>query len=403
MADTIDLVCMPTPLPSLLSCSCRPMIDLVCMPNPLLSLSALQLSSNEVPTQWLDAVPGLALNAEGIGTWVSDLQERLAFIYRWACEGPPVVVPLGMLAKPKAYLTSMQQIHAEKQNVAVGSLTLRCCILDQPDSMSTKAMHMSPEEMQEVEVCTNEGGNLSLLQCWQFGCLVNGVTLQGAQWDGDECCLTEPAPTHIFCPMPLLWLVPLRERQSAKGSHWRMLNKTVNLQDELEGLGGVDIEGLVTGRSSNPPRGRQDRRVRRMATVGGQGGQFEAKLRDERLRAKSKSPRRFSVVGEVEEEESPAPAEGDAEEGKGQVEPLKPLADSALMDLWGLDQGAKQQERYDCPVYLHTHSFGGRVSNRGIDVEDCLFDLKLPTGKHSPMHWITRNVVMLVAPYSLRE
>lgn len=31
----------------------------------------LQLSSNEVPTQWLDAVPGLALNAEGIGSWVS--------------------------------------------------------------------------------------------------------------------------------------------------------------------------------------------------------------------------------------------------------------------------------------------------------------------------------------------
>eukprot|EP00967_Tisochrysis_lutea_P055419 scaffold69658_cov14-Tisochrysis_lutea.AAC.1 len=47
------------------------------------------------------------------------------------------------------------------------------------------------------------------------------------------------------------------------------------------------------------------------------------------------------------------------------------------------------QERYNCPVYLHTHSFGGRVSNRAADVEDCLFDLKLPTGKHSPMHWIT--------------
>eukprot|EP00983_Pelagomonas_calceolata_P007621 247509-Pelagomonas_calceolata.AAC.3 len=43
---------------------------------------------------------------------VSDLQERLAFIYRWACEGPPVVIPLGMLAKPKAYLTSVQQVRA---------------------------------------------------------------------------------------------------------------------------------------------------------------------------------------------------------------------------------------------------------------------------------------------------
>jgi len=31
-------------------------------------------------------------------------------MYRWACEGPPVVMPLGMLAKPKAYLTSVQQV-----------------------------------------------------------------------------------------------------------------------------------------------------------------------------------------------------------------------------------------------------------------------------------------------------
>jgi len=357
-----------------------------------------QLSSNEVPTQWLDAVPGLALNAEGIGTWVSDLQERLAFIYRWACEGPPVVIPLGMLAKPKAYLTSVQQIHAEKQNVAVGSLILRCCILDQPETMSSQAMRMSPEEMKDVEVCTNEGGCLSLLQCWQYGCLVNGVTLQGAQWDGDELCLTEPASTHIYCPMPLLWLVPMRERQSAQGSHWRMLNKTVNLQEELEGVGSMDIEGLVTGRSRTG-RGHADRHVRRMTTIGG----FEAKLKDKHLRAKSKSPRRFSVVGEVDEEEPPAPAEENAEDRKGSQSDLKPLADSALQELWGLERGAKQQERYNCPVYLHTHSFGGRVSNRAADVEDCLFDLKLPTGKHSPMHWITRNVVMLVAPNSLRE
>ena len=61
------------------------------------------------------------------------------------------------------------------------------------------------------------------------------------------------------------------------------------------------------------------------------------------------------------------------------------------------------QERYNCPVYLHSYTFGGRMSNRASDVEDCLFDLQLPTGLHCPMHWITRNVVMLVAPSSLRE
>eukprot|EP00983_Pelagomonas_calceolata_P007622 247509-Pelagomonas_calceolata.AAC.4 len=58
------------------------------------------------------------------------------------------------------------QIHAEKQNVAVGSLILRCCILDQPETMSSQAMRMSPEEMKDVEVgrsfscsvCAREAG-----------------------------------------------------------------------------------------------------------------------------------------------------------------------------------------------------------------------------------------------------
>jgi hypothetical protein len=39
-------------------------------------------------------------------------QDHLAFIYNWAVEGPPVVMPLGMLAKPKAFLASVQQVWA---------------------------------------------------------------------------------------------------------------------------------------------------------------------------------------------------------------------------------------------------------------------------------------------------
>lgn len=72
-------------------------------------------------------------------------------------------------------------------------------------------------------------------------------------------------------------------------------------------------------------------------------------------------------------------------------------------DIPTLPHPCVSQERYSCPVYLHTHIFGGRVSNKAADVEDCLFVLQLPSGRYCPTHWITRNVVMLVAPSSLRE
>eukprot|EP00967_Tisochrysis_lutea_P028052 scaffold32611_cov19-Tisochrysis_lutea.AAC.1 len=98
------------------------------------------------------------------------------------------------------------------------------------------------------------------------------------------------------------------------------------------------VRAACTGRSRTG-RGHADRHVRRMTTIGG----FEAKLKDKHLRAKSKSPRRFSVVGEVDEEEPPAPAEENAEDRKGSQSDLKPLADSALQELWGLERGAKQQ------------------------------------------------------------
>jgi len=54
---------------------------------------------------------------------VLDLQDRLAFIYSWACEGPPVVMPVGMLAKPKAYLTAVQQVRVLQAMVVYSTAT----------------------------------------------------------------------------------------------------------------------------------------------------------------------------------------------------------------------------------------------------------------------------------------
>jgi len=68
---------------------------------------------------------------------------------------------------------------------------------------------------------------------------------QGAQWNGVDSCLTEPPPSNIFCPMPLLWLVPMREKKAAKGSHWRTVKNQMPELKDMESKD--DLEGLITG------------------------------------------------------------------------------------------------------------------------------------------------------------
>lgn len=61
----------------------------------------------------------------------------------------------------------------------------------------------------------------------------------------------------------------------------------------------------------------------------------------------------------------------------------------------GVEDEDDEVEMYVCPVYMHSHTWAERTGNH-TDVDDCLFDLLLPPGRHSPQHWVTRNVLMLV-------
>jgi hypothetical protein len=70
-------------------------------------------------------------------------------------------------------------------------------------------------------------------------------------------------------------------------------------------------------------------------------------------------------------------------------------------DIWEgmFGEQASEVEMYVCPVYLYSQNWGMRVGNSQKDVDDCLFEVLLPPGRHSPVHWVLRNVLMLaVAP-----
>ena len=259
--------------------------------------------------------------------------------------------------------------------MAVGELVLQSCLLDQPLATAAATPSMVPADLARVHAITSEGAALSLLDCWRCGCLVSGVTLQGARWDAAHGCLAEAAPTHVFCPLPLLWLVPVREAAgppaSAQRSSWRLAR--VAAESEAVYAAGSRVQaaareqggGVLARTPQEDPRGACSPRADPDTHPAGA-------LLGQPILAASQPPQR------------PSPAMQAVLSGSF---PWGPHGPPSALEL---------AQRYRCPAYLHSHTYGGRISNRGTDVEDCLFELLLPAGPFSPIHWTTRNVALLV-------
>lgn len=62
----------------------------------------------QVPRVW--RLQNVELACGSLALWVADLMSRLDFLYGWAVEGPPVAMPLGLLSRPRSYLTAVQQV-----------------------------------------------------------------------------------------------------------------------------------------------------------------------------------------------------------------------------------------------------------------------------------------------------
>lgn len=418
-----------------------------------------QLSSNEVPRAWLvpqGSGPAVELNHETLSAWVADLTERMEFIYQWAVDGPPVVVPLGMLARPKAFLTAVQQIHAQRLDVPVGALTFEGHILvEGATEIAAATRDAGVHALSRLVVHSAEGGSISVLDAAHAGCLVAGCVLQGAKWQPPAVpgkpggWLEEAPPSAIFSTMPLIWLVPVPETLAAPNSkqplsravsqvaggpaargseggqvpgHLGMVNSGGQqdmhsiLRRSQPGaaqrslLGGISINGSQQGQrvlqanlslaraplaTGSVPAARSVRlsavkalmRASRSGSTSGAGSPLGL--------TPSTGKSRLSIFGAAAGLEA-GHQEEDGSDLEEEEEEQEDVAQSGVSFRPGVDQGHAStllQQRYVCPAYLHTTSFGG---NRGGDVDDCLFDLLLPPGEYSPEHWVTRNVVVLV-------
>eukprot|EP00892_Ulva_mutabilis_P004502 jgi/Ulvmu1/2423/UM134_0004.1 len=152
------------------------------------------LSSDAVPEAWTAAAyPG----ARGLASWLADLTRRVAFIALWLARGMPPAVWLPGLFAPAAFLTAVLQRHSRTHRTPLEALMLRAEVL--PQRTDVTAGHA--QRAQRVP---------------QEGCIVFGLSLQGAAWDDARQCLMPPCADDGLTPMPSIWLKPVSREQASQ-------------------------------------------------------------------------------------------------------------------------------------------------------------------------------------------
>ncbi|GLE01654.1 hypothetical protein PINS_up010488 [Pythium insidiosum] len=149
--------------------------------------------NQKVPVQWeKKSYPSL----KALGSWVDDLLERLRFLTTWVRDGIPVVFWLSGFFFPQGFLTGILQNHARQFNIAIDSLSFDFI--------------MVPESAEEIHSKPVKGG-----------CYTNGLFLEGARWDKSVHSLVDPLPKELFSKMPVMHLLPIKDRQAPKSNVYR--------------------------------------------------------------------------------------------------------------------------------------------------------------------------------------
>lgn len=218
-----------------------------------------------------------------------------------------------------------------------------------------------------VQLKTSLGQTLSLHEASTAGCLISGVLLQGALWDRSDGTLAETGTRSIYSAMPLLWLVPVLETSG----HTSVV--TAEPTSRGQALGSLRAQSPNTASHGGPTTrthnlGGMQRAQTPTSPHRGAGSQVPSGSLG--TLAASRTVHVSRGVGGTSQREGAS--------------------------VWeGLQEESQEVEMYVCPVYMYSHKWENRTSNVA-DVEDCLFDVLLPPGRHAPQHWVTRNVVLMV-------
>eukprot|EP01012_Entosiphon_sulcatum_P032728 TRINITY_DN4157_c0_g3_i1.p1 TRINITY_DN4157_c0_g3~~TRINITY_DN4157_c0_g3_i1.p1 ORF type:complete len:4135 (-),score=940.22 TRINITY_DN4157_c0_g3_i1:62-12466(-) len=143
-----------------------------------------------VPVMWVNAgYPSL----KPLGSWFSDLIERVAFLRTWMQQGQPTSFWISGFFFPQGFLTGVLQTHARQNHIPIDQLKFRT-VIRQTD-LSDKVPR--PE----------------------IGVNIHGLFLEGAAWDRALQSVVEAKKSELYCKMPVLWLECVRNTEETENEH----------------------------------------------------------------------------------------------------------------------------------------------------------------------------------------
>ncbi|GMH41196.1 hypothetical protein BSKO_09106 [Bryopsis sp. KO-2023] len=157
------------------------------------------ITSSQVPRRWC-LFEGV-LPEENLSGWVGRQKTRLAFLRSWATVGAPLVMPLGLLLRPEAYLHAVLQVHAWETQTNAASLDFDCEVLN-----------VSMENGSGANKETMNGA--TELSPPEYGWYICGLAIQGAAWEGKEGTLKDSDDSSVFSAMPVVWLKPVEKNSN---------------------------------------------------------------------------------------------------------------------------------------------------------------------------------------------
>lgn len=142
----------------------------------------------KVPRAWSTCYPSL----KPLTPWMRDLVCRISALQKWINEALPRCFWLPGFTYPTGFLTAVLQTSARKNGIAIDSLSWEFPIINTPAT--------------------------SIAQYAKDGSYCHGLFLEGARWDLDNSCLTEPIPMELCCSMPVIHFKPVdNKKKSIKG------------------------------------------------------------------------------------------------------------------------------------------------------------------------------------------
>lgn len=152
---------------------------------------------NKLPPLW-ENVSFASLKT--LGSWVTDLIYRVAFMRVWLVNGQPAAFPMPVFFFPQGFMTASLQTFARRHMEAIDGLSFKFNILtDEPDSIVD-----SPED----------------------GVIIYGLYLEGARYDQSIQQVVESRPGVMYDLLPAIHFIPAVNHKQAPNTYACPVYKT---------------------------------------------------------------------------------------------------------------------------------------------------------------------------------